>query len=101
MFWSQVVGDAAQHSIVYTLRTLPSVEAALLPITRPSQPQCKYAQLYRSASASVWLTPSRVSTTPTPTTPTVTGHPVSITGQPAKPTTDNLASPTLVVLIIV
>jgi len=54
--------------------------------------QCKHAHLYRSASAPGWLT-----------TPTVIGQPVSITGQPATPTTDTLASPsqTLVVLKIV
>ena len=35
----------------------PPVEAALIPVTTPSQPQCKHAHLYRSASAPGWLTP--------------------------------------------
>jgi len=48
--------------------------------------QCKHAHLYRSASAPGWLAPQRVTSTPTSTTPTVTGQPVTDTAC----VTDNL-----------
>jgi len=73
------------------LTRTPPVEAAPIPVTTPNQPQCKHAHLYRSASAPGWLTPYRVSTTPTSTTPTVTRQPaspsVSPAGQPRPPST--------------
>jgi len=63
-----------------------------MPVTTPSQPQCKLTYLYRSASAPGWHAHFDHVHRHRPV-----GQPISITGQPATPTTNNLASPTLVV----
>ena len=78
-------------TLVYTIYRTPQ--------SRPHSPcvQCAYAHLYRSASAAGWLI------TPTVTRHRPAGQPVSITGQPARPTTDTPWSPsqTRVILIVV
>jgi len=58
----------------------PTVEAALIPVTTPSQSLCS---VHRRTSTTQRLL------LPGPPSP-VTGQPISITGQPATPTTDTL-----------
>jgi len=72
----------AHAMFVYT-RTPPPVDAALIPATTPSQPMCAVeTRAPLPLSVCCWLADHVTRHRPT-------GQPVSITGQPATPTTDS------------